>query len=122
MVISLLAIFILAMTACIYCILQLRQLEGRTKTITKVDAGSILLEQDLFNTFFSMVRYEKKYFIIKDEGLYSQYLLVKSTFDTSMSDLAKVASNADAKAIESVVNTAEAKDRLAKINHSYERY
>ena len=27
-----------------------------------------------------------------------------------------------AKAIESVVNTAEARDRLAKINHSYERY
>ena len=122
MVISLLAIFILAMAACIYCILQLRQLEESSKAITNFDAGSIVLEQKLLNAFFSMVRYEKKYFIIKDEGLYSQYLLVKSTFDTSMSDLAKVVSKADAKSIESVVNTAEAKDRLAKINHSYERY
>jgi two-component system sensor histidine kinase GlrK len=122
MVISLLAIFILAMAACIYCILQLRQLEGSTKIITKVDAGSILLEQDLLNTFLSMVRYEKKYFIIKDERLYNQYLLVKSKFDTSMSELASVVSATDAKAIESVINTAEARDLLAKINHSYDRY
>jgi two-component system sensor histidine kinase GlrK len=122
MVISLLAIFILSMAASIYCILQLRQLEDLTKAITRVDARSIMLEQDLLNTFLSMMRYEKKYFIIKDEGLYSQYLLVKADFDKCLSEIASMVSAAEAREIETVVSTAEARDLLAKINHNYERY
>jgi len=57
MVISLLAIFILSMTASVYCILQLRQLEELTKVVVKTDARSIILEQNLLNTFLSMMRY-----------------------------------------------------------------
>ena len=118
MVISLLAIFILAMAASIYCIVQLRQLDDLTKAIIRVDARSIILEQDLLNTFLSMMRYEKKYFIIKDEGLYKQYLLVKSDFDRAF-ERNSISGQAlpRAKAIASVVNTAEARDLLAKINH-----
>ena len=122
MVISLLAIFILSMTASVYCILQLRQLEELTKVVVKTDARSIILEQNLLNTFLSMMRYEKKYFIIKDEELYKQYLLLKSDFDEFLGTIASVVSTAQNKEIAAVASTAEVSDLLAKIRQNYEHY
>jgi two-component system sensor histidine kinase GlrK len=122
MVISLLAIFILSMAACVYCILQLRQLEDLTKAVIRIDARSIILEQDLLNTFLSMMRYERKYFIIKDEGLYKQYLLVKADFDKYLGEITSVASTAQSKKIDSVVSTAKVWDLLTKIKQNYEYY
>ena len=110
MVISLLAIFILSMAVSIYSILQLRQLEDITKSILRVDARSIYIEQELSDIFLSMIRYEKKYIIIKDEGLYDQFLLIKVDFDKYLSEIA------------SVVKTAEARDVLARVNQNYEYY
>lgn len=122
MVISLLAIFILSITASVYCILQLRQLEELTKVVVKTDARSIILEQNLLNTFLSMMRYEKKYVIIKDEELYKQYLLLKSDFDEFLGAIASVVSTAENKDIASVAGTAEVRDLLANIRQNYERY
>ena len=122
MVISLLAIFILSMAASLYCILQLRQLDKITEVITKDDANFIFLQQDLLNTFFSMMRYEKKYFIMKDEGLYNQYLLVKVDFDKYLNDIADIVSVAEVEAPTSVACTAEARDLLTKINQNYQFY
>ncbi len=122
MVISLLAIFILSMAACIYCILQLRQLEDLTKAVIKVDARSIIIEQDLLNAFLSMMRYEKKYFIIKDDGLYRQFLIAKEDFDKLLSDITSVVNTAESREIASVVSTVEARDLFAKIRQNYENY
>jgi len=33
-----------------------------------------------------MMRYEKKYIIIKDEGLYNQFLLANNDFDRQMKE------------------------------------
>lgn len=110
MVISLLAIFILSIAASVYCILQLRQLERSTKSIIRVDARSTFLEQELSYIFLSMIRYEKKYFIIKDEGLHKQFLSVQADFDKYLSEL------------EDVVRTDEAREFVARINRGYASY
>jgi len=122
MVISLLAIFILSMASSLYCILQLRKLDKITEVITSYDANFIFHQQDLLNTFFSMMRYEKKYFIMKDEGLYNQFLLVKADFDKYLRDMADITNKAEVKAPTSVACTAEAKDLLTKINQNYQFY
>jgi len=110
MVISLLAIFILSMAVSIYNIQQIRQLEKFTKSIFKADASAIFFEQEMLNIFLSMIRYEKKYFIIKDEGLHDQFLSLKVDFDKNLRKIA------------SVVETAEARSLLAEINQNYATY
>jgi two-component system sensor histidine kinase GlrK len=81
LVIGYLAIFILAMAVSIYTIIQLYQLEGVTRSILAVDNRLIFSEQKLSDILLTSMRYEKKFIIIKDEGLYNQFLQTRDDFD-----------------------------------------
>ncbi|RJQ18914.1 MAG: sensor histidine kinase [Nitrospiraceae bacterium] len=81
LVIGYLAIFVLAMTVSIYAIMQLHRLENVTRSILMVDNRLIDYEQKLSDTILSLMRYEKKFLVIRDEGLYNQFLAAKDDFD-----------------------------------------
>lgn len=110
LVVGYLAIFILAMTVSIYAIAQLRQLENISRSILNVDNQLLTYEQKLSNGLLSMMRYEKKYVIIKDEGLYDNFLSAKSDFENNMDETIAVA------------DTVEAVDLLSAVRNSYEQY
>ncbi len=84
LVIGYFTIFALAMAVSIYTIAQLRQLEDITRSILRVDNRLIDLEQKLSDALLSMMRYEKKYIIIKDEALYRQFLLSRDDFKADL--------------------------------------
>lgn len=81
LVIGYLAIFILTMAVSIYAIAQLQQQEKVTRSILTVDNRLIDFEQKLSGALLSMLENEKKFIIIKDDGLYDQFLLAKDDFD-----------------------------------------
>ncbi len=81
LVVGYFTIFALAMAVSIYTIAQLRHLEDITRSILRVDNRLIDLEQKLSDAMLSMMRYEKKYIIIKDEALYRQFLLARDDFE-----------------------------------------
>ncbi len=91
LVIGYLAIFILAMAVSIYAIAQLRQFENITHSILKVDNRLIGYEQKLSDTLLSMMRYEKKFIIMKDKGLYRQFLVAKGDFERHLNEIMTIA-------------------------------
>jgi two-component system sensor histidine kinase GlrK len=105
-----LAIFILAMTVSIYAISQLRHLEDSTRAIHFVDNRIIEYEKKLSDVLLSMMRYEKKFLIIKDEGLYNQFLLAKADFSKYLSEVMLIADND------------RAKELLLRIEKLHDRY
>ncbi|MEN8263515.1 MAG: ATP-binding protein [Nitrospirota bacterium] len=110
LVIGYLFIFILAMAVSIYAILQLRQLETVTHSILKVENRLVDYEQKISGLLLSMMRYERKFIIIKDEGLYSQFLIAKKDFDKYLNQAM------------SVVETAETRNLLNNIKQYHNQY
>ena len=110
LVIGYLAIFILTMAVSIYAIAQLQQHEKVTRSILTVDNRLIDYEQKLSGVLLSMIRYEKKYIIIKDDGLYDQFLLAKDDFDKYLDSIMTV-DNPDA-----------ALELITGIKLNYQRY
>lgn len=105
-----LAIFILAMAVSIYAIAQLRQLENISRSILNVDNQLLTYEQKLSNGLLSMMRYEKKYVIMKDDGLYDNFLSAKNDFENNVTETISVA------------DTVEAVELLSAVRNSYEQY
>ncbi len=91
LVIGYLVIFVLAMTVSIYAISQLRQFEEVTRSVIVVDNRIIEYKKKLSDIILSMMRYEKKFIIIRDEGLYNQFLLAKNDFDKQLKELTYLA-------------------------------
>ncbi len=110
MVIALLAIFVLSMTVSLYTIYQLHKLEDITKSILVVDNNVIDLEQKLSDLMLSMVGYDKKYIITKDEGLKTKFDEDKEAFDKHLGE------------ITSLVDTEESRNYFAEIDRYYQRY
>jgi two-component system sensor histidine kinase GlrK len=110
LVIGYLAIFILAMTVSIYAIAQLRQLENVTHSILFIDNLLIEYEKKLSDILLSMMRYEKKFIIIKDESLYDQFLLSKREFDKQLKEAMSVA------------NTDRSSDLIIRIKQLHKHY
>jgi two-component system sensor histidine kinase GlrK len=110
LVIGYLAIFVLAMAVSIYAIAQLRQLENITHSILKVDNRLIDYEQKLSDILLSMMRYEKKFVILKDKGLYKQFLLAQGDFDRHLKEIMTIA------------GTDQALNLLIRVEQHYERY
>jgi two-component system sensor histidine kinase GlrK len=95
LVVGYLLIFILAMIVIIYSIAQLRQLENVTHSILSVEHRLIDYEQKISDVLLSMMRYERKFVIIKDEGLYNQFSIAKNDFNTHLNDAMLVAETAE---------------------------
>ena len=110
LVIGYLAIFILAMTVSIYAISQLRHLEEVTRSILYVDNRLIEYEKQLTDVLLSMMRYEKKFIINKDDGLYKQFLLAREDFNRHLNDIMAIA------------DTDVVRDLLNKIDQLHKRY
>jgi two-component system sensor histidine kinase GlrK len=110
LVIGYLAIFLLAMTVSIYTILQLKHLEAVTRSIHFVDNRVIEYEKKLSDVLLSMMRYERKFLIIKDEETYQQFLLAKNDFDMQLREIMAVS------------DSAKVTELLARINDLHKRY
>ncbi len=108
LVIGYLVLFVLAMTVSIYAISQLRLLESVTRSILFVDSRQIELKKKLSDILLSMMRYEKKFIIIKDEGLLNQFLLVRTDFDRQLKELL---SRAETDTARNIINRVELQNR-----------
>jgi two-component system sensor histidine kinase GlrK len=85
-------------------------LEDITKSILRFDNRLIDLEQKLSDGLLSMMRYEKKYIINKDEELYDLFSLAKGGFDKHFEE------------IMSVADSARTRDLLGRVNLNYQNY
>ena len=110
LVIGYLAIFILAMAVSMYTIFQLYQLETLTRSILAVDNRLIDYEQKLSDILLSLMRNEKKFIIIKEEGLYNQFIQARDDFDKFLEIAGTVS------------NDVEVRKMLAEIKHLYDKY
>ncbi len=110
LVIGYLAIFTLAMAVSMYTIIQLYQMESITRSILAVDNRLTDYEQKLSDIFLTSLLYEKKFIIIKDKGLYNQFLQARDDFDKNLKEA--VATSDDA----------EVRNMLTAIRHFYDRY
>lgn len=110
LVIGYLAIFILAMAVSIYTITQLYQLESVTRSILAVDNHLILYEQKLSDILLTSMQYERKFIIIKDEGLYNQFLQTRDDFDKYLEIAMSLSDNP------------EFREMLTEIKRYYNRY
>jgi two-component system sensor histidine kinase GlrK len=110
LVIGYLAIFVLAMGVSIYAIAQLRELEDVSRTILSVDNRMITYEQKLTDIMLSMIRYEKKFIILKDDSLYDQFIGTKKEFEKSYKELLSLA------------ETDEMRSLLESIKERYDSY
>lgn len=105
LVIGYLVIFVLAMTVSIYAISQLRQFEGMTRSIINFDNRMIEYKKKLSDILLSMMRYEKKYIIIKDQGLYNQFLLADNDFDIQMNKLTALSEDDEVRKMVSTIQS-----------------
>jgi two-component system sensor histidine kinase GlrK len=110
LVVGYLAIFILAMAVIIYAIAQLRQLENISHSILRVDSRVLTYDQQLSDILLSLIRYEKKFIIDNDVGLYDQFLLKKNDFDNNL------------KEVMAVVDASETREMLNNVEKHFQRY
>ena len=79
-----LLIFILVLVMSSYAIFQLHQLEKVTRSIQEVDNRMLDYEKKLSDSLLAQMRYESKYVVLKDRGLYDQFLLASEDFGKNM--------------------------------------
>jgi two-component system sensor histidine kinase GlrK len=105
-----LTVFILVMAVSVYAILKIRQLNRATDYILNIDNRILEDQKKLAEAILSQVRYERKYFIIRDNTFYKQFLSAKGEFDKYLDDVL------------SVVDSPPKKECLDKIKSHYEDY
>ena len=110
LILGYLIIFILFMTLSIYAILQLRQFNSVTRHILNIDNRILDFEKGLTDSMLSQLRYEKKFFITKDIGLYIQFLKAKGEFGDTLTKGLLIA------------DTPAQRDVLARIKATHEQY
>ena len=81
----------------LYTIYQLHKLEDITKSILVVDNNVIDLEQKLSDLMLSMVGYDKKYFITKDEELIKKFEEDREAFEQKLDVITSVADSEESK-------------------------
>jgi two-component system sensor histidine kinase GlrK len=82
------------MTVSIYAIFQLSQLENLTKSILSVDTQLSDHRQKLSDLLLTMMRYEKKYIILKDKSLYNHFLQAGDNFEAQLKETSMLSSSA----------------------------
>jgi two-component system sensor histidine kinase GlrK len=97
-----LAVFALVMTVSIYAVGELRRFEGITRSILDRDNRVLDYEKKLADSFLSQIRYERKFTIIKDEGLYREFLRFKDDFEGDLNGALAVADTKSAAVLNQV--------------------
>ncbi len=105
-----LSICLLAIAVSIYAVSKLHKLEKVTRSILIVNNQLGEYEQKLSDNLMSLIRYEQKYTIIKDEGLYEHFLVVKKDFDRHLEEMNSIADKSQIRA------------SLTKLNNDYQQY
>jgi two-component system sensor histidine kinase GlrK len=75
----------------VYAVYQLRRIQDITRSVLERDRRILDLGEKLGETMLSEVRYEKKFFIIKDHALYDQFLLFQKDFERLLEDAGPIA-------------------------------
>ncbi|MBP1708556.1 MAG: integral rane sensor signal transduction histidine kinase [Deltaproteobacteria bacterium] len=103
-------VFVVVMAVSVYTILKIRQLNKGTDDILNIDNRILEGQKKLAEAILSQVRYERKYFITRDNTFYKQFLSAKGEFDKYLEDVLSVA------------DTPSKKECLDKIKSHYEDY
>lgn len=82
-----LSIMMLVLFLVIFVTIKLNQLTQLTRTASSVDAQTVRLTERLSNNMFSMVGFEKKYLISRDNDFYRHFLRIKNDFNTDLQQL-----------------------------------
>jgi two-component system sensor histidine kinase GlrK len=98
LVVGYLAIFVLVMAMSLYTIFQIGQFNDVTRSVLMVDNRLIDYNGKLSDAILSQVRYERKFFITKDEALYTQFLMSKGEFDQYLQEAVTIADSPSIKA------------------------
>jgi two-component system sensor histidine kinase GlrK len=71
----------------IFVTLKLNQLTQLTRAASSIDGQTVRLTERLSNNMFSMVSFEKKYLISKDNDFYQRFLRIKKDFNNDIQQL-----------------------------------
>ena len=71
----------------IFVTIKLNQLMQLTRAASSVDGQTVRLTERLSNNMFSMVSFEKKYLVSKDNDFYRRFLRIKNDFNTDLQQL-----------------------------------
>jgi two-component system sensor histidine kinase GlrK len=82
-----LAIMMLVLFLVVFVTFKLNQLTRLTRAASSVDGQTARLSERLSNNMFSMVSFEKKYLISKDNDFYKHFLEIKAYFNKDMQQL-----------------------------------
>ncbi len=90
LIFSYLLVVLLVSGVSVYMIFQLMQFKTITQSILNVDHRLEDLIKKLTDSLLSQMRYEKKYLIMKDADLYSQFLLAKDDFIKYLEEIRQI--------------------------------
>ena len=71
----------------VFVTIKLNQLTRLTRAASSVDGQTVRLTERLSNNMFSMVRFEKKYLISKDNDFYQHFLKIREDFNKDIEQL-----------------------------------
>jgi two-component system sensor histidine kinase GlrK len=110
LVLSYLFIFILVITVSVYAIIRIGQFNEVIRSVLMTNSRIVDSTQRLTDTFLSLIRYERKFLITKDDALYQQFLRWKNDFNQYLGQLYSLTDSSQVKAF------------LEKIETSHQRY
>ncbi len=84
-------IFILIILVGIYVVAQFQKFEDITAAILNIDNRMLSSNKKLIDALLSQVRYEEKFFILKDDALYDNFIAAKNDFDQYFKEMVSVA-------------------------------
>ena len=99
LMLSYLALLIMATGMGMYSILQLGEVRKITNSILLVDTTLINLHKNLTDALLSETRNEKKFSILHDQTLYEVFLVSKKDFEKNLEEAMVLADSAEVKAI-----------------------
>jgi two-component system sensor histidine kinase GlrK len=85
-----LTIMMLVLFLVIFVTIKLNQLTQLTRAASSIDGHTVRLTERLSNNMFSMVSFEKKYLISKDNDFYQHFLRIKNDFNNDIKQLGLV--------------------------------
>jgi two-component system, NtrC family, sensor histidine kinase GlrK len=86
-----LAVFLLLAASNFYAVWMLQELSTRTIPSMNADIGILDCQKRLVDSLLSQLRYERKYLLTGDSGLYDQFLEAKSEFHQNLDEGRRVA-------------------------------
>jgi two-component system sensor histidine kinase GlrK len=106
LVISYLSIFILVIALSVYAIVRIGRFNEVIQSVLMTNSRIIDTAGKLTDTVLSMIRYERKFLITKDEALHLQFLSLKGDFDQLFSQLDAMAESPSARTLLSSIASA----------------